>query len=109
MENRADYQISSSFNEGILEIIITGKVTKDFIGQLDHDVYSLIKSINPRKLVVDIRALKGRLGITETFFHAKEYPSGFRRIQSAIVDLPENADFQSFVEDVKSNIGISTK
>jgi hypothetical protein len=58
---------------------------------------------------VDIRALKGRLGITETFFRAKDYPSGFRRIQSAIVDLPENADFQSFAEDVKSNIGISTK
>jgi len=109
MENRAEYQISSSFNEGILEIIITGKVTKDFIGQLDHDVYSLIKSINPRKLVVDIRALKGRLGITETFFHSKDYPSGLHRIPSAIVDLPENADFQSFVEDVKSNIGISTK
>jgi hypothetical protein len=109
MENQAEYQISSSVNDGILEIVITGKITKDFIGQLDKDIYSIIKSINPGKLVVDIRALKGRLSITETFFHAQDYPSGFRRIQSAIVDLPENADFQSFVEDVKSNMGISTK
>ena len=109
MENQAEYQISSSVNDGILEIIITGKITRDFIGQLDKDVYSIITSMNATKLLVDIRALKGRIGIAESFFHVKEYPSGFHRIRSAIVDLPENADFQSFAEDLKSNIGISTK
>ncbi|MHB8137100.1 MAG: hypothetical protein ACYDGO_01760 [Smithellaceae bacterium] len=109
MENHPEYQISSAVNDGILEIIIGGKITKDFIGQLDNDVYSIIKSTNSRKLLVDIRPLKGRLGIADSFFHAKDYPSGFHGIQSAIVDLPENADFQSFVENVKSNIGISSK
>jgi hypothetical protein len=109
MEKKTEYQISSSVNNGILEIIITGRITGDFIGQLDNDVFSIIKSVDTRKLLVDIRSLKGRLGIADAFFHVQDYPSGFPRMHSAIVDLPENADYQSFVENVKSNIGMSTK
>lgn len=37
MDKKADYQLSYSLNEGILEIVITGELTKEAIHILHSD------------------------------------------------------------------------
>jgi len=38
MENKAEYQISSSMNEGILGIVLTGELTNDSIEKIKNEV-----------------------------------------------------------------------
>ena len=61
MQNNAKYQISSSVDDGILNIVITGTLTRFNISQLQKEIDSL-KAAKGDKLLVDARALNEGLG-----------------------------------------------
>ncbi len=75
MKKKAEYQMASSVNEGILEIIITGKVTSDDTEKIMKKIIAVRKSINTKYELIDIRTLKGRLGISETYDFVRKLPS----------------------------------
>ena len=58
---------------------------------------------------MDVRAFKGRFGVTKAFNSVRTHPPYRLRVNSAIVDLPENADYQSFQEKTSINAGLSYK
>ena len=109
MENGTDYQLSTSVNEGILEIVITGEVTEDAVKKLQNEVFVIVKSINSRFLIVDVRALKGRFGFTEAYYPVRSYSPDTARVNTAIVDIEENAAYESFHENTAKNVGRSLK
>jgi hypothetical protein len=59
-------------------------------------------------VLADVRAIKGRF-FTEAFFCVRNYPPDIYRIKVAIVDIPQNADFQSFHEITAKKSGVSFK
>ena len=109
MENGTDYQLSTSVNERIIEIVITGEITEDAVKNLQNEVFAIVKSINARDLIVDVRALKGRFGFTEAYYRVRSYSPDTARVNTAVVDIEENAAFESFHETTAKNVGRSLK
>ncbi len=109
MEKNSDYQISSSVNDGILEIIMTGKSTNAEHDKILKEVIALIDASSAKNMLVDIRNLMGRLSITETYERVRNYPSHIYSTHIALVDIPENSDYQSFHETTAINAGMKLK
>jgi len=109
MEKKQKYNISTSVNKDILEIIITGEITADSIEKLQNEVIAIAKLINPQNVLVDVSALKGRFGFTEAYFRVRDYPADLPRVNIACVDLAENAEYESFHENTSVNAGLSFK
>lgn len=109
MEKNADYQISFSVNDGILEIIMTGKLRKSEHDKMSKEVIALIDASSAKNMLMDIRNLNGRLSITETYESVRHYPSHIYSTNIALVDIPENSDYQSFHENTAVNAGMKLK
>ncbi|KQC10146.1 MAG: hypothetical protein APR62_02120 [Smithella sp. SDB] len=108
MKKKTEYQISSSVSDGILEIVVTGELAESARdNMLLNEVISITKAKSLKNVLVDIRALKGRSGILETYERVRNYPSHMYELNFAIVDIMENADFQSFHETTAVNAGMS--
>jgi hypothetical protein len=108
MEKKDEYQISSSVNEGIFEIILTGEVIESTAEKITDEVTAIIKEHNVENVLADVRAIKGRF-FTNAFFSVKNYPPHVYRLNVAIVDIPGNANFQSFHEIRAKKSGVSFK
>ena len=105
MENNVEYQITSSVNDGILEIIETGELTERTFEKMTNEVGAIIKTNGVKKALWDIHALKGRMEKTNFYHHSRNSTSGIYDIQFAIVDIPEKALY----ETVAKNAGLSWK
>ena len=99
MENQAAYQISSSVNNGILEVVLTGKAIGMTYEKMRNEVDAIIKANNAKKAIIDVRALEGRIETTEIYRYVRNHSSIIYEIQAAIVDLPENADYATAVKN----------
>jgi len=106
------YQLAVSRDEDVLIIIITGQLMKENAAQaaneIAREVYEIIRRDNPQRLLVDCRALQGRLGIVETYFHSRKREE-FLRVKTAVVDVVENESYYSFHEITATNAGVLIK
>ena len=109
MEKKAEYQISSSVNEGILEIILTGEFKSGSLEKIKNEVVAIEKSVDTKSELIDIRKIKGHPSITEIYSFARSFPSDRPRINTALVDIVENADIKKFLETTTLNTGLSFK
>ncbi len=103
--NEIKYNISESTQDHIMEMTITGEITKGTINNLLDDIFTLLKLKKPKALLVDSRPLKGRLDLAETYFQVRNYPQDRPIIFTAAVDTEENYEFQSFHETTATNAG----
>jgi hypothetical protein len=109
MEKKPEYQISASVNEVILEIILTGEVVESAVKNMQNEINAIIQGNGIENVLIDVRAIKGRFGNTSAHHRFRNYLPDFYRINFAFVDLPENADFESFQEVAAKEVGISFK
>ena len=109
MEKKAEYQISSSIHQDILELVLTGEETAGSSGQMKSDIDNLILKHNIRNVIVDVRALKGRLSVIDTYQRVRTYDPDIRKFHLALVDLPENEEYQRFHETTAINAGLRFK
>ena len=109
MEKKAKYQISLSENEEIFEIVIAGEVKENTAEKVTNAIAAIIKANDVKNLLMDVRAIKGRLGIAETFSIVRNLPSDRPRMNIAFVDIAENASYDSFHEATAQNAGLSFK
>ncbi|MGA2782980.1 MAG: hypothetical protein ABSF13_13860 [Smithella sp.] len=103
MEKKGEYQISSSVNNGILEVVLTGKAIDMTYKKMGNEVDDIIKANNAKKAIIDVRALEGRIEHTEIYHYVRNHSSFIYEIQAAVVDLPENAHYATAVK----NAGLS--
>jgi hypothetical protein len=96
MDTGTGYRVSSTSHSGILEIIITGCVTKGMVGDLQEEVFAVIRGHRANAVIVDIRGLEGRFGPTDAYFRVRGYPPDLQMRSTAVVDIEEHADFQTF-------------
>ncbi len=100
MENKADYQISSFVNNGILEVVLTGKSIGMTNEKMANELDYIIKSNNAKKVLMDVRAAQGRFDSTEIYRHVRNHSFVIYEFQVAVVDLPENAHYATAVKNV---------
>jgi hypothetical protein len=106
---KTDYQISSSVNDGILEIILTGEFRNGSLEQIKNEVFAIEKSVNIKNELIDVRKVKGYHSIVEIYSFARSFPSDRPRMNTAVVDTAVNADIKMFFETTTSNTGLSFK
>jgi hypothetical protein len=109
MEEKPGYHLSTFVNEGVTEIVISGEVAENAVEKLQNEVFAIMKSTAARNVVVDVRAIKGRFGFFEAYFRVRNYPPDRPIVNTAVVDLPENQEFESFHETTARNAGLSLK
>ncbi|KQC07761.1 MAG: hypothetical protein APR62_06065 [Smithella sp. SDB] len=109
MGDKQEYQISVSENEGILELVLTGEATQNNVKKIQDEVISIVALSKFTGMLVNVRGIKGRLGYTEAYFRVRNYPSDVSRIAVAIVDLADNADYESYHENTAINAGLTHK
>jgi hypothetical protein len=109
MKKKVEYQISSSVNEEIHEIMLAGELASSNIAKLENEVTAIIKTNGVKNLLVDAHSLKNRLNYAEVYYLARNHPPEFYRINIAIVDRPENFEFRSFQECTSINAGLRWK
>lgn len=106
MEEKTNYQLSSSVNEGILEIVGTGEVTKNTIDRLSAEIIKIVKAKNAKAVLCDVRALKGPDDLAAAYFRVRRIPQGVKGLPYAcVVDSPKNMVYQSFYETTSANVG----
>lgn len=108
MDNKPTYNISASENDCIVEVVITGEVADHYIDTLEHEVQAILKPMNPKKLLANVSSLKIKRSVTDIYIRVRKYPP-LLRIKTAVVDIPEHSDFQSFHETTARNAGITMK
>ncbi|MFC1885174.1 STAS/SEC14 domain-containing protein [Thermodesulfobacteriota bacterium] len=110
MEDKTNYKISTSVNEGITEITITGEVAKDAIDQLHDEVVTMLKGKDTKALLVDIREVKAhRDDFSAAFFRTRSLPQDIIRLPAAVVQPSQDKDYISFYETTAANVGQSVK
>lgn len=109
MEKKAEYQISSSINQDILEIILTGEETASNSDQMKSDIDDVILKQSIKHVIVDVRALKGRLGVMDTYQRVRSYHPDIHKFNLTLVDLPENEAYQRYHETTAINAGLRFK
>jgi hypothetical protein len=109
MKKKAGYQISSSVNDEILEIVIKGKVENHDIEEIHDKITASLKEKEVNNLLVDICAVKGRFSIIEASSHVRHSLAERRKVNTAIIDLPQYANFETFLVIMAENAGLSVK
>jgi hypothetical protein len=109
MEKNPDYQLSKTVEDGIVEIVFTGEVAASTVETLVNEVLAIRKANNAKALLVDCRKLKGRFGVSEAYYRVRSYPLDVPGRHTAVVDIEENAVFQSFYEAKACDAGLSLK
>jgi hypothetical protein len=104
MEEKTEYQISASTNDGILEIVVTGKVTGYNVSQFQQEI-NAIRAAQGDRILLDIRPLVERS--IDSFYHVRRPPHATGR--TAVLDLPENEFMKIRCEDVAKYTSMELK
>lgn len=95
MGNMGKYQVSSSMNEGFIEIVVKGAVTADTYGDAVSEVNAIIKENNATRVLADFRAIDRRIEPFKLYYYIRNYHALLFDIQYAIVDLPQNVEYKT--------------
>lgn len=99
MGEKARYEISSSFNEEILEIVIKGEVSARNFGNVVGELNELIRTNKAKKAIADFRAIDRRLDTADMYRYFRNYEIILFEIQYAIVDHSENIEYKTAAID----------
>ena len=104
------YKIIKTKHKNYFQITIKGKVSSENADKIATEVLTLVAKHKINKLLVDIREIIGRIGTIETYSMVLNYPQDklFKSVRTAIIELPENADYFNFYEDAARNLGFPT-
>lgn len=106
MMEQTAYRVSTSENEGIVEIVLEGEVTGATITSLHQDAIKAIRGHKALALLCDIRNLKGYSeDYASAYFRVRKLPPDVKFLPAAIVSHPMGDNFASFYETTASNAG----
>lgn len=108
MKDKSTYKIEIAGNNGIVEIVLTGEVKKGSLKEVVDEIHTMVKPMNAKKLLQDFRAFKMPREYIEAYERVRKYPPHLC-VKTAVVDLPQYADFESFHETTARNAGIDMK
>ena len=109
MEKKEKYQISSSVDDEIIEIVLTGEFIESAVEELQNKVGDIIEAKEAKNVLVDLRTFNGRASIIETYISIRRPLPTRLKVNVAVVDLPENAAVISCLETTALSAGRSLK
>jgi hypothetical protein len=109
MEEKTNYHLSTSVSDNIVEIVITGELSRNALDKVRADVKSILWDTKAKAILVDSRDVKGPHEIVEAYFRARSVPPEMKIVPTAIVEPSEDKDFHSFYEVTASNTGLTLK
>lgn len=95
MEKKSEYQISTSVNEGILEVIITGMITGNNVSKMQQEVDAL-RAGKGDTILLDVRAVSEGKMYSDTLYYLRQPANATGK--TAILDSPGNECLQPFFE-----------
>lgn len=106
-----NYQLSTSMNEVILELVIKGDLTKNDIDHLHVEALEVLREKDFKALLCDIREAKGPLDISDAYYRVRNIPLETVKVPAAIVFEIKlvNKEYQSFYETTAANVGQSLR
>ena len=94
MENITAYQISSSMNDGILELVITGTAIGNEFEKMMLKVDSILEAINAKEVILDIRTFEEHIeSITTIYQYTVKHNFFIHGVKTAVVDFQEKTSF----------------
>jgi len=104
----ADFDIRGMPQGEVLALDFTGASTSQNADAMTRRYFNIVLASGMKKVLVDIRALKGRLSDGQTFFLLRELPVKPTPpdIQTAIVESQENRAYGDFLETTAVNAGV---
>jgi hypothetical protein len=104
MENTGKYQFSTSMNNGVLEVVMSGEVTESNFKSALNEGNAILKESKATKAIVDFRAFNTCIAPSEIYRYARNHHFVIFEIQYAIVDLPEKVHYR----DAAINAGLKS-
>jgi hypothetical protein len=106
-----NYQIKPFVHDEILELSITGDLTKNDLDKLRTEIITILKKTKVRAFLWDGIIARGPTDIIDAYFRTRSVPIEVTKqiIATAIVEPLIHKEFQSFYETTAANAGISLK
>ena len=102
------YQIGVSWNDNILQMVITGEASSEIANKIAQEVIAILVENRPKRVLIDCRNLKGRLGIIDTYFLIKNYPGKHAVPKLAILDIAEKESYYAFQKVIAANVSLNS-
>ena len=104
----ADFELSSSSTGDILVVTFTGESTAKNAPAMIRRYFEIVLGSGKRKVLADIRALRGRLSGANTYFLIRNLPVKPvpADIRTAIVESSGNRAYAEFLETTAANAGV---
>jgi hypothetical protein len=93
MENNVAYQISSSVNDGIIEVVITGSSIGDTFEKMMYEVDAILEANDAKEVIFDIRSFEEHIDSTTFYHYAKKHNFFIYGVKTAVVDLQAKTSF----------------
>jgi hypothetical protein len=104
-----DFSVSTALDGDIFVIVITGEGGEQAMYAISDKVVDAVKKSKAKKILIDVRQVRGRLSMAYTYFLVGKLPLESQTLKTAIVDLRENESSYSFHELVSVNRGFQTR
>lgn len=103
-----DFDITSSSDGDLLVVTFTGRSTEKNAQAMTKRYFEIVLGSGLKKILVDIRLLKGRLSSGETYFLVRNLPvrpipGG---IKTAVLETKERRGYANFLETTSENAGV---
>jgi len=107
-ERFVDFDITSSIDGDVLVVTFTGQSTEKNAHAMTKRYFKIVLGTGLKKVLVDIRPLKGRLSESNTYFLVRNLPAkpAPSDIKTAIVELQEYQNYAEFLETTSENAGV---
>ncbi len=102
------YTITVEAVHDILELAISGQATRENAQEIAQ-AFADVASRYDKPVLVDVRDVEGRLGVTDTYYHVRNHPHRRYKWKTAVIELPENASYYTFHEVTAMNAGLSLR
>jgi hypothetical protein len=105
------YLLSHSVEDGILKVAFTGDCDARSAPAMAREYFALVASAGQRRVLADIRHLRGRLPLGGTFQLVRDLSAGppFTAIRTAILESAPNEAYARFLEDTTVNAGFDVR
>ncbi len=103
-----DFDITSSLDGDVLIVTFTGRSTIENAHAMTKRYFEIVLGTGTKKVLADIRLLKERLSVGETYFLVRDLPvkPTPMDIKTAVVETKERLRFGEFLETTSANAGV---
>jgi hypothetical protein len=105
----AEFDIQSSLRGNVLVVVFTGESTQANAAAMTRRYFDLVLASGRDRILVDLRALRGRLSKGAIYFLVRDLPVKPvpPSIRTAVLDAAENHEFATFLETTAANAGVN--